>query len=250
MQSRCPCRGMLGTLKTPSCPWRWVPGSRSKFGNWTSVPSLYSWNIAEFDVKPQSTTTTTMQYPYVRMTAGRTKIVPRIATTDKTEHWILVHFVSIIVKKKSNKSSIWTPKSTHKRNTRSSSNSFLSIASPLCRLHWLPPLGRANRPRNTSVKHRQLSHVYFKPNLFFAFHLLRMCSSFENLILYARKKWRKIIRKHCVNNFYCLAKKIILQKCISPTGDRSIPKICTSGEMLSHPMVSHPRVRQHFCTVI
>ena len=37
----------------------WVPGSRSKFGNWTSVPSLYSWNIAEYDVKPQSTTTTT-----------------------------------------------------------------------------------------------------------------------------------------------------------------------------------------------
>ena len=56
--SRCPCRGRLGTLKTPSCPWRWVPGSRSKFGNWTSVPSLYSWNIAECDVKPQSTTTT------------------------------------------------------------------------------------------------------------------------------------------------------------------------------------------------
>ena len=57
--SRCPCRDRLGTLKTPSCPWRWVPGSRSKFGNWTSVPSLYSWNIAECDVKPQSTTTTT-----------------------------------------------------------------------------------------------------------------------------------------------------------------------------------------------
>ena len=53
--SRCPCRGRLGTLKTPSCPWRWVPGSRSKFGNWTSVPSLYSWNIAEWDVKPQPT---------------------------------------------------------------------------------------------------------------------------------------------------------------------------------------------------
>ena len=34
----------------------WVPGSRSKFGNWTSVPSLYSWNIAECDVKQQSTT--------------------------------------------------------------------------------------------------------------------------------------------------------------------------------------------------
>ena len=32
----------------------WVPGSRSKFGNWTSVPSLYSWNIAECDAKPQS----------------------------------------------------------------------------------------------------------------------------------------------------------------------------------------------------
>ena len=30
--SRCPCRGRLCTLKSPSCPWRWVPGSRSKFG--------------------------------------------------------------------------------------------------------------------------------------------------------------------------------------------------------------------------
>ena len=57
--SRCPCRGRLGTLKTPSCPSRWVPGSRSKCVNWTSVPSLYSWNIAECDVKPQSSTTTT-----------------------------------------------------------------------------------------------------------------------------------------------------------------------------------------------
>ena len=57
--SRCPCRGRLGMLKAPSFPWRWVPGSRSKFENWTSVPSLYSWNIAECDVKPQSTTTTT-----------------------------------------------------------------------------------------------------------------------------------------------------------------------------------------------
>ena len=42
-------------LKTPSCPWRCVPGSRSKFGNCTTVPSLYSWNIAECDVKPQPT---------------------------------------------------------------------------------------------------------------------------------------------------------------------------------------------------
>ena len=53
--SRCPCLVRLGMLKTPSCPWRWVPGSRSKFGNWTTVPSLYSWNIAECDIKPQPT---------------------------------------------------------------------------------------------------------------------------------------------------------------------------------------------------
>ena len=33
----------------------WVPGSRTKFENWTSVRSLYSWNIAECDVKPQQT---------------------------------------------------------------------------------------------------------------------------------------------------------------------------------------------------
>ena len=54
-KSPCPCRGRLGTLKTPSCPWHWVSGSRSKFGNWTTVPLLYSWNIAECDVKPQPT---------------------------------------------------------------------------------------------------------------------------------------------------------------------------------------------------
>ena len=29
--------------KDPSCPWRWVTGSRSKVENWTTVPSLYSW---------------------------------------------------------------------------------------------------------------------------------------------------------------------------------------------------------------
>ena len=28
-----PCRGMLGMLKTPSCPWRWVSGRRSELGN-------------------------------------------------------------------------------------------------------------------------------------------------------------------------------------------------------------------------
>ena len=45
----------LGTLKTPSCLWYWVPGSRSKFSNWTTVPSLYSGNIADWKVKPQPT---------------------------------------------------------------------------------------------------------------------------------------------------------------------------------------------------
>ena len=53
--SWCPCLGRLGTLKTPSCPWRWVPGSRSEFGNWTTVSSLYRWNIAKCDLKPQLT---------------------------------------------------------------------------------------------------------------------------------------------------------------------------------------------------
>ena len=28
-------------------------------------------------------------------------------------------------------------------------------------------------------------------------------------------------------------------KLLPPTGDRSVPKICTSGEMLSHPKLSH-----------
>ena len=27
---QCPCQGRISTLKTPSCPWHWVPG-RSKF---------------------------------------------------------------------------------------------------------------------------------------------------------------------------------------------------------------------------
>ena len=51
--SRCLCQGRLRMLKTPSCPWSWVPGSRSKFGIWATVPSLYSRNITECDVKPQ-----------------------------------------------------------------------------------------------------------------------------------------------------------------------------------------------------
>ena len=49
--SRCLCRGRLGTLKAPSCPWLWVPVNRSKFGSLTTVPSPYSWNIAEYDIK-------------------------------------------------------------------------------------------------------------------------------------------------------------------------------------------------------
>ena len=57
--SQCPCQGWLGRLKTPSCSWRWVPGSRSKFGNWTIVPSLYSWKITECDIKPQPTNQST-----------------------------------------------------------------------------------------------------------------------------------------------------------------------------------------------
>ena len=44
--SRCLCRGRLSTLKTPCCPWHWVPGSRLEFWNGNNVPSLYSLNIA------------------------------------------------------------------------------------------------------------------------------------------------------------------------------------------------------------
>ena len=48
-------------LSLPCGAWLWPwPSSRlfSNFGNWTSVPSLYSWNIGECDVKPKSTTST------------------------------------------------------------------------------------------------------------------------------------------------------------------------------------------------
>ena len=78
--SRCLCRDRLGTLKTPSCPWRRMPGSRSKFGNWTTLPSLYSWNITECDVKPQPTS------------QRRLCVVFQIATTI-----IPVLFVSTVV---------------------------------------------------------------------------------------------------------------------------------------------------------
>ena len=64
--SGCLCRVGLGTLKTPSCPWRWVTGSRSKFWNWTTVhvSSLHSWHIAECDVYPQPTNQPTNQPIY------------------------------------------------------------------------------------------------------------------------------------------------------------------------------------------
>ena len=63
----------------------WVPGSRSKFGNWTTVPSLYSWNIAECDVKPQTTNHPVMQHP------GKFKLFIRTVNT--------VHFHSCHRKK-------------------------------------------------------------------------------------------------------------------------------------------------------
>ena len=55
LQHRYQCLVGLGTPKTPRCPWHWVPGIRSKFGNWTIVPSENSCNITECDNKPQST---------------------------------------------------------------------------------------------------------------------------------------------------------------------------------------------------
>ena len=54
--SRCPFRGRFGKLKSPSCPWRWMPGSRSKIGKWTSVLSLHSRNIIKSDVNHNQTT--------------------------------------------------------------------------------------------------------------------------------------------------------------------------------------------------
>ena len=49
----CPGRVRVGSAlkKNPSCPWYGV-----KLGNWTTVLSLYGWNIAEFDDKPQEQT--------------------------------------------------------------------------------------------------------------------------------------------------------------------------------------------------
>ena len=53
--SRFPCRGRLGMLKTPSCSWRGCPAAGQNLEtHMTSVPSLYSWNIAECDVLKKS----------------------------------------------------------------------------------------------------------------------------------------------------------------------------------------------------
>ena len=67
----------------------WVPGSRSKFGNWTSVPSLYSWNIAECDVKPQSTTTTTIKIQMAAWFMHNLMILGVLISTWATlrSHW-------------------------------------------------------------------------------------------------------------------------------------------------------------------
>ena len=70
----------------------WVPGSRSKFGNWTSVPSLYSWNIAECDVKPQSTNQQLQNFKHVSFLlhgcCGNGKVGP----VNKVNHtsWVTV----------------------------------------------------------------------------------------------------------------------------------------------------------------
>ena len=53
--SRCPCRGRLGTLKTPSCPWRGCPaaGQNLETGH-LSIAEI----LLKVTLKPQSTTTT------------------------------------------------------------------------------------------------------------------------------------------------------------------------------------------------
>ena len=83
--SRYPCRGGLGTLKTPSCPWCWVLGSRSKFRNWTTVPSLYIWNIAENDVKPQQTKIREVPMEHLK------RCTP---VTQPCRIWYLIHALS------------------------------------------------------------------------------------------------------------------------------------------------------------
>ena len=45
--SQCPCRGRLGTLKTSSCPWRWLPDSRLGYC-FTPYQRLWLYNGAPF----------------------------------------------------------------------------------------------------------------------------------------------------------------------------------------------------------
>ena len=54
--SRCPCRGRLGRLKSPSCPWRGFPAAGQNLETGHLFRHYISRNIAECDVKPQSTT--------------------------------------------------------------------------------------------------------------------------------------------------------------------------------------------------
>ena len=43
--------GVGSAHKDPYLPMAIVPGSRSKFGNWKTVPSLYNLDIPEYDAK-------------------------------------------------------------------------------------------------------------------------------------------------------------------------------------------------------
>ena len=60
--SRCPCRGILGTLKTPSCPWRGCPAA----GQNLETGHLSRHYIAEISLNVtlnhKTTTTTTQQF--------------------------------------------------------------------------------------------------------------------------------------------------------------------------------------------
>ena len=46
---------ILPTLRPLAAHGVWCPAAGQNLENWTTVPSLYSWNIAECDVKPQTT---------------------------------------------------------------------------------------------------------------------------------------------------------------------------------------------------
>ena len=52
--SQCLSWGRLGLRKIPSCPWRWLPGRQSKFGNWTTVLSGSLSMLLGRDLQPVS----------------------------------------------------------------------------------------------------------------------------------------------------------------------------------------------------